>query len=977
MLALPHSPRPTMEPLCSTATRSPFSSKALRISVKEDGDASSVNSRSCPLRITFILRQLTILATLLARSNSKLPLFAWRLATLKVVKMECIAKIKQAKGTHAAVNRSSIQRKLSKALALRNAAVLRFPRHLAPCVFVLLFACLTTAGAHGQLKLPGQPQPPAPVSAQPAAPAPTAPVELQPIPLPQIADRADALDLTLQEITRGLTTEDDKTTPDSPLSVPPAEITERARQADGFIGGGPDIVQIREEIVYWRNLSRAATDQRRQLTERADQLQSQIGLLAQQQEIWQATRDSIHDTKGIEVVAERVQRELDAIRDLRVRAQVQLNQLLTQQNQLSETGRRASETLGKLTEAETRFRGSVFDQDGAPLWSGKAFADSGQSTGVLIRGVARQEYSSAQDFFRAHGSAIVLLPLLYGLALAAAFQIRRHLAVWKGPVLPDAAHRIFSRPASVALMAVLLSSLAWTQSAPVSVAATIYLIWICLLASLAPLLISPELRPPLYLLLTLSVIEVVRALVPIGSGIRRFVLTLATLALLAAFGWLTRPSKLRELPLSKWPRLVFLIGTRGGLVLIAVAMVANIFGFVSLARVLGVGTLLSAFFATVLYCVVRVALLSLEILLESRWAIYLTPDIREGIRVWGRRILILIAVLLWWSRSQIYLYLLQESVRSASATFLDANIGIGSIHFTLRNVLIVLLILAIGFALAKTLSSIVRSVLVAKFPLQRGMPYAASKVTYYILSLLVVVAAVSAAGIDLNKFTVITGAVGVGIGFGLQDIVKNFASGLILLFERPIRVDDTVELTGLIGTVKRIGARSSTLVTGQGAEVIVPNSNLVSAQVINWTLSSPQRRIEIPVGVAYGTDPAQVLALLTGVAADHKGVLPLPAPAAYFMGFGDSALNFELRFWSANQDIWFQLKSDVTVAMAKALTDAGIEIPFPQSDLHLRSVDPSILNGSLPAELANLADPNHAESPGRASSHRQQPKPNE
>ena len=232
------------------------------------------------------------------------------------------------------------------------------------------------------------------------------------------------------------------------------------------------------------------------------------------------------------------------------------------------------------------------------------------------------------------------------------------------------------------------------------------------------------------------------------------------------------------------------------------------------------------------------------------------------------------------------------------------------------------------------------------------MPYAASKVTYYILSVLVLLAAVSAAGVDLNKFTIITGAVGVGVGFGLQDIVKNFASGLILLFERPIRVDDVIELTGMVGTVRRIGARSSTIVTAQGAEVIVPNSNLVSTQVINWTLSSQQRRVEIAVGVAYGTDPQLVLRLLVAEAAAHESVLTNPGPVAFFIGFGDSALNFELRFWSESQDAWFQLKSDVTVAIARALAEAGIEIPFPQRDLHLRSIDPSISRQSLPPAFA-------------------------
>jgi small-conductance mechanosensitive channel len=229
-----------------------------------------------------------------------------------------------------------------------------------------------------------------------------------------------------------------------------------------------------------------------------------------------------------------------------------------------------------------------------------------------------------------------------------------------------------------------------------------------------------------------------------------------------------------------------------------------------------------------------------------------------------------------------------------------------------------------------------------KLPLQRGISYAVSTVTYYVLLLLVFVAGMADAGVELNKFTMLTGALGVGLGFGLQNVVNNFVSGLILLFERPIHVGDTVEVGGLVGTVRRIGARSSTVVTFQGAEVIVPNSNLLSNPVINWTLSSQWRRVDIPVAVAHGTDPEQVLKLLIDVADANPGVLRERPPMAFFLGFSERGLNFELRFWSAHQDTWFQLQSDVAVALAKALRTAGIQVPFPQHDLHIRSVDPSV-----------------------------------
>ena len=863
------------------------------------------------------------------------------------------------RGKVSAVTKSGTQLSCSRPLALtrrRTAAIVG--RFLFVAVNIALCAVVPTL-ATAQIKLPGQPQPTAPAPAQPATPPEVAstPAAPQPIPLPQIADQAETLDAKLEEISRGLTTQADETKPNPTISGQSSEIAERAHQADSLLESGPDIMQLREEIVYWRALSRLSADQRKLLTDRADELQNQITLLTQEQAIWQATQDSIHDTEGIEVVAARVQHELDAIRDLRLRAQTQLNQVLTQQNELSETGRRVSDTLAKLSDAEGRFRVSIFAQDGAPLWSSQSFTKSGAPVDVLFHRTASQEVVTAEEFVRARGAALIFLPVVYGLALAAAFRFKRYLDTRTGPAVPAKAHEVFAHPYAIALLVVLLLTTPFNQSVPLSIVSLIYLLWIGLLARLTPTLVDAEMRAPVYLLLGLNLLEVLRSVMPLGPGMRRMVLTLLTVAVLVAFGWLTRPARLRQMQLSKWPQLVILIATRAGLLLLAVALAANIFGFVSLSRVLGMGTLLSAFLATTQYFVVRIALFALVIALECPWLSYLASDIREAIHLWGCRVLILVSVLVWWTRSQIYVFILQDGIRSTAASVLSFNIGPGKMQFTVGDVLAVLLILIIGFALAKGFSSVVRSVLSSRFPFQRGMPYAASKVTYYILCVLVVLAAVSAAGVDLNKFTVITGAVGVGVGFGLQDIVKNFASGLILLFERPIRVDDVIELTGMVGTVRRIGARSSTIVTAQGAEVIVPNSNLVSTQVTNWTLSSQQRRIEIAVGVAYGTDPERVLELLTAQAAAHEGVMINPAPVAYFIGFGDSALNFELRFWSERQDIWFQLKSDVTVEVCRALNEAGIEIPFPQRDLHLRTVDSSIPGQSIPPALAHAKPP--------------------
>jgi potassium efflux system protein len=183
-------------------------------------------------------------------------------------------------------------------------------------------------------------------------------------------------------------------------------------------------------------------------------------------------------------------------------------------------------------------------------------------------------------------------------------------------------------------------------------------------------------------------------------------------------------------------------------------------------------------------------------------------------------------------------------------------------------------------------------------------------------------------------------ALGVGIGFGMQNVVNNFISGLILLFERPIKVGDLLQVDELWGNVTRIGIRSSTIRTFAGADVIVPNGDLTSNRVTNWTLSDLRRRVSLPVGVAYGTDAATVIELLKGVAVSHEATLEHPEPYVLFTGFGDSSLDFEIRLWTESEDANTIVRSDIAVATQAALARAGINVPFPQRDVHVANVVP-------------------------------------
>lgn len=231
-----------------------------------------------------------------------------------------------------------------------------------------------------------------------------------------------------------------------------------------------------------------------------------------------------------------------------------------------------------------------------------------------------------------------------------------------------------------------------------------------------------------------------------------------------------------------------------------------------------------------------------------------------------------------------------------------------------------------------------------RFVWQRGI-----SLTVFLIGLVV---GLQSSGVELGSLLVLGGALGVGIGLGLQNIAKNFASGLILLLERPVRVGDRVEVGGLLGDVMHIGGRGTWIRTNDNVMMIIPNSEFTENRVINWTANDRKVRISVPLGVSYSSDPEHVRKTIVSVALDHPDVLSVPAPEAIFRGFGDSALSFELWVWTTKRvGTPKVMSSELYYALFAAFKKEGIEIPFPQRDLHLRSAEPmSIQTVNEPSE---------------------------
>lgn len=224
--------------------------------------------------------------------------------------------------------------------------------------------------------------------------------------------------------------------------------------------------------------------------------------------------------------------------------------------------------------------------------------------------------------------------------------------------------------------------------------------------------------------------------------------------------------------------------------------------------------------------------------------------------------------------------------------------------------------------------------------MDQGQRYAAARVTGYAVFFIGVIVGLQSAGVNLSSLLVVGGAVGIGVGFGLQTIANNFISGLILLFERPVKIGDRVEVGSLNGDVIRIAGRSTWVRTNDNIVVIVPNAEFIANQVTNWTANDPQVRFSLPVGVSYGSDPEKVRRVLLDVAAKNPDVMDTPEPSALFTGFGDSALHFELRVWTVKKTHRpKELLSDLNYAIFAAFREQGIQIPFPQRDLHIKSFE--------------------------------------
>jgi small-conductance mechanosensitive channel len=796
-------------------------------------------------------------------------------------------------------------------------------------------ATLLTLGAATLAQPPADPSPAEP-------PQPT----VLPIPLSDVAAQAQSVDQVLRDAREELAPEGRITSIEAELPDVSAEVRRQSDALEELLPSGPSLEALQEAKRELRARGEQLGAWRRLLTRRIADLDSPLVDIEQLDAQWKLTQEEARQSGAPSPVLERISGVRSGLREVSKKLKSRRGQLLALQNQIAREELRIDEDIDAVELTERELREHLFERDALPLW--RAVPEAVREAAPFwepVRAGLLRDVEQLRSYARERGDRLLLHAFLFVVLLSGTVVMRRRVQRWEDddPELRPS-HLVLERPLASALLVALLL-VPWLHPlAPRILEDLAGLLLLVPVLTLLPRLVDRSLRPAIFGLAAFYLVDQLRDMVGGVPVVERMLLVVEFIAAALLVAWMMRPARLAEVPanLRLPPWLAFAI--RAALVILALALLANLVGFVSLSRLLGEGILWSAYAALVIYGALRVARALLRVFVRSRLGRTLHM-VRNHAPLLVRRSGLLLnwTALFTWGWLALDFFTVREPLTSATVGLLAASATFGTVDVSLGDVAGFIATIAVAIFLSRFLRFVLGEDVLPRLRLGRGVPHAVSATIHYSVLLFGFFLALAAAGVDFNRFTLLAGAFGVGIGFGLQNVVNNFVSGLILLFERPVQVGDTIEMGSVLGEIRRIGIRSSTVRTWPGAEVIIPNSSLISDQVINWTLSDRNRRIDIPVGVAYGTDPEQVLAILEEVARKHRDILESPPAVALFRAFGDSSLDFELRAWTHRAEGWVAVQSELTVAINAAFRDAGITIPFPQRDLHLRSASPGLV----------------------------------
>jgi potassium efflux system protein len=800
-------------------------------------------------------------------------------------------------------------------------------------------------------------QPKAPAQASETKQAPVAPVAIT---ASEIIPRAEQTLRSLQE-TRFNLAEDS----DAELNSLQKDIAAFAEKSDQRWQGEAEMLskvrslQRLNDILRDWSLEQSQLDSwDRALSRRSQLLVTQENDVGQIIETWQATRAAGKQQAlpkvALQKIAE-VLREADAVRVL---IRKDMAKLLNLQNQLANRRDILAKIRNDIDRAREESGRQLFVRNSSPLW--EALFHSG-AQGVIVAQAAESARRFADDlkeFLQRYSDRILWHTVFFLAMVALVYLLRRGITPQAIEQLGGSvALFVLESPMATSLLLAVLAVPLFYPGAAMS------FYRIAILPTVIPLLrLLPRLLPKMFrhwvpMLVAMYVLDFLRSVLPPDWLLTRVLLLTIATGGCAGLGLFLR-SKRKDLSAPGTRERLILLAVRAGLFLFAVSVVSNFVGNMTLAEILVVAPVRITYTAAGIFAGAHLLATLIVLALQSAPARWLRSVRQHGdliaFRCWA---LIRIAAIVFWVAVCLNILGVLGDVSAAGANFLQLRWKLGAAEISIHDVAVFLAVLFSAIIISRLLRFVLTEEILPRFRLPRGVPGAVDVLARYGVLLLGFFIALAAAGVDLSKVTLLVSALGVGIGFGLQNVVNNFVSGLILVFEHPVQVGDFVEVGTAFGEVRKIGFRSSVLRTPDGAEVIIPNGELVGARFVNWSLSDRLRRISIPVSVAYGTDPNRVIELLLAVARKHPAVLAEPAPLAVFDRFSDNALNFTLLCWSFVDRV-FLGQSELTIAINNAFKEAGIQIPFPQQDVHVHWPDGP---GAAAEPLRDVAQSKRAE----------------
>lgn len=661
-----------------------------------------------------------------------------------------------------------------------------------------------------------------------------------------------------------------------------------------------------------------------------DGAQAQIADLRQN---WTAIVEGIRFTKLPDEYVQRAIIVLTMADKSQTTLREETENLLKLQVQVSDTRSQIDDVLDQLNIADAALREQVFVIDSPPIWS--AFHQMNiRATWDQVKTIVSGIRNRTSNFYQAYRSKVFVYFLLnVGIAFLLFRFSQRDTARWG---ISNPTHvAILSRPAVLSLFVMLSFFGLVFANAPPEIVRFSRTLLVFPMVVLSIAIFDAHLRPHLIGLGAIYVVNVTTLQLLAGTVMRRFInLGIGSVLLAGMYVLLRKDGVVRKLlDERRWFFVLNSLYVAGFLLLLSV--IANIIGNVALADVLTTGTVFGIYYGVGCY-VFYLALVALtwattgsRIGQRSRAIRLHTELVNRKIAVWLRAVSWLI-----WGLAVLISFQISNQAFTETRDILRHKWQIGAISLSLLDVVLFVLVLYVSTLVAKLVRFLLDEEVLPRTEMNPGVAQAGSRLTYIALLSIGFFLSLGAAGLELSKITVLTGAFGVGLGFGLQNVVNNFVCGIIVSLERPVQVGDIVEVGTLMGEVRTIGFRSSTVRTFDGADVIVPNSELITKPVVNWSLTDLYRRTDISIGVAYGTDPKRVLSILTNIISSHRGVLKHPVPLITFDQFADSSLNFTVRFWS-KLDERLQVRSELNIQIAEEFGKDGIEIPFPQRDVHL------------------------------------------